>query len=1047
MSNTSEYKGAMAFMAKNHVAANLLMLIFIVGGIMLAPNIKQEVFPEVTLDTVSIQVIYPGAGPEEVEQGVILAVEEAVRGIDGVREIRSTALESVGTVSAELSTDVEAFEALNDIKSAVDRITSLPRDAERPVVTLLSNRNQVISLVIYGDGTERELRALGEEVREEILQDPRVTLAELGGVRNPEISIEVPQDELRRHDLTLDQIAQTVGRASIELPGGGVKTSAGEVLMRVTERRDWGTEFEEVALKAAPDGSVVRVRDLANVVDGFEETDREAFFNSKRAVRVDVYRIGSQTPTDVADAVKSYVEEKLDRLPEGYGIAVWNDRSEIFQDRMNLLLKNAYIGVFLVLIILGIFLEIRLAFWVTSGIAVSVLGAMLFMPALDVSINMISLFAFILTLGIVVDDAIVGGEAIYHHRQQGKGLMESSIEGIREVWVPIVFSVLTTVVAFMPLLFIPGTMGKFWNNIPLIVIPILLLSIVDALFILPAHLAHTSRRESGIIGWIDAKQARFSALLETFIERVYRPSAEFAFKYRYLTVALGLATLILTFGMLGGGRLKFTFFPKVEGDVVTATLQLPFGSPIEDTRAVVERIQAGGIEALEELGGDELSRGMYADIGAGAASGMGASVGGGAGSHLANVQIFLVPAKDREVTTAQFANLWRQKVGEIPGVDTLQFQFNIGPARGQPVSVELSHRDPKILEFAASRVAESLATYEGVFDTDAGYTPGKDQLDFQLKPEARALGLTETDLARQVRASFFGAEVTRQQRGRDELRVFVRRPMSERNSEFDVETMMIRTPQGGEMPLSEAATVVRGKSYTNIQRVDARRVLTVTADVDEEVTTGQIVTQAVINEVMPKIAAEIPGLSYGAAGQEQDRAEMMDALKRNFTFALLAMFALMAFALGSYLQPLLIMSAIPFGVVGAVLGHMVLGFDVSVISLMGMVALSGVVVNDSIVLVDAINTFRREGMSPWDAVVAGGTRRFRPVLLTSLTTFFGLAPMILETSPQARFLVPMAVSLGFGIMFTTIIVLGLVPCIYLIADDVKRWFTPPVDVG
>lgn len=1047
MSNTSEYKGAMAFMAKNHVAANLLMLIFIVGGIMLAPNIKQEVFPEVTLDTVSIQVIYPGAGPEEVEQGVILAVEEAVRGIDGVREIQSTALESVGTVSAELSTDVEAFEALNDIKSAVDRITSLPRDAERPVVTLLSNRNQVISLVIYGDGTERELRALGEEVREEILQDPRVTLAELGGVRNPEISIEVPQDELRRHDLTLDQIAQTVGRASIELPGGGVKTSAGEVLMRVTERRDWGTEFEEVALKAAPDGSVVRVRDLANVVDGFEETDREAFFNSKRAVRVDVYRIGSQTPTDVADAVKSYVEEKLDRLPEGYGIAVWNDRSEIFQDRMNLLLKNAYIGVFLVLIILGIFLEIRLAFWVTSGIAVSVLGAMLFMPALDVSINMISLFAFILTLGIVVDDAIVAGEAIYHHRQQGKGLMESSIEGIREVWVPIVFSVLTTVVAFMPLLFIPGTMGKFWNNIPLIVIPILLLSIVDALFILPAHLAHTSRKESGIIGWIDAKQARFSRLLELFIERIYRPSAEFAFRYRYLTVALAIAVLVLTFGMLAGGRLKFTFFPKVEGDVATATLQLPFGSPIADTRAVVERIQAGGIAALEELGGDELSRGMYADIGAGAASGMGGSVGGSSGSHLANVQIFLVAAKDRDVTTAQFANLWRQKVGEIPGVDTLQFQFNIGPARGQPVSVELSHRDPKILEFAASRVAESLATYEGVFDTDAGYTPGKDQLDFQLKPEARALGLTETDLARQVRASFFGAEVTRQQRGRDELRVFVRRPMSERNSEFDVETMMVRTPQGGEMPLSEAATVVRGKSYTNIQRVDARRVLTVTADVDEDVTTGQIVTQSVINEVMPKIAAEIPGLSYGASGQEEDRAEMMDALKRNFTFALLAMFALMAFALGSYLQPLLIMSAIPFGIVGAVIGHMVLGFDVSVISLMGMVALSGVVVNDSIVLVDAINTFRREGMSPWDAVVAAGTRRFRPVLLTSLTTFFGLAPMILETSPQARFLVPMAVSLGFGIMFTTIIVLGLVPCIYLIADDVKRWFTPPVDVG
>lgn len=1026
-------RGPLAFMARNHVAANLLMVIFIVGGLMLAPNIKQEVFPEVDLDTVAIQVTYPGAGPEEVEQGVILAVEEAVRGLDGVREVRSTASESVGRVTVELSGDVDPGETLNDIKSAVDRITSFPGDAERPVVSLLTNRNQVISLVVYGDKSEKELRALGDEIRDEILQEKNVSLAELAGVRAPEISIEVPQSKLREYGLTLDQVAQAVRSASVELPGGGVKTNAGEVLMRTTERRDFGDEFEDIAVRAAPDGTSIRVRDLAVVVDGFAEVDREAFFNGKRAVRVEVFRVGDQTPIQVADAVKSYVENKMERLPEGVGIAVWSDRSEIFRDRMDLLLRNAYLGVFLVLLTLGLFLEIRLAMWVTSGIAVSVLGAMLFMPMLDVSINMVSLFAFILTLGIVVDDAIVAGEAIYHHRQQGKPIMEASIEGIREVAMPVVFSVLTTVVAFMPLLYIPGMMGKFWNNIPLIVIPILLISLIDALFILPAHLGHTSRKSSGIIGWIDEKQEAFSRLLERFIEGFYRPTAEFAFRYRYITLAAALGTLVLAFGMIAGGRLRFTFFPKVEGDVITASLQMPFGSPVNNTREVVERITIGAQETLKELGGDaSLSRGIYADIGGGAT--------GGAGSHLANVQVFLVPTKDREVTTTEFTNAWRKKVGEVPGVDTLQFQFNIGPARGQPVSVELSHRDPQILEAAAARTAEAMATFAGVFDVDAGFSRGKEQLDLKLKPEARALGLTETDLARQVRSAFYGAEVTRQQRGRDEVRVFVRRPLTERSSEFDVEQMIVRTPAGGEIPLGEAAEVSRGKSFTNIQRVDGRRVLTATADVDEAVTSGQIVTQSVLDDVMPAIAADIPGLSYGAAGQEQDRAEMMQALRRNFIFALLAMFALMAFALGSYTQPIMIMMAIPFGVVGAILGHLVLGYDISIISMMGMVALAGVVVNDSIVLTDAINTFRKEGMTVWDAVVAGGTRRFRPVLLTSLTTFFGLAPMILETSPQAKFLVPMAISLGFGIMFTTVIVLGVVPCFYLVADDFKQLF-------
>jgi len=1035
-------RGILAWMANNSVAANLLMFVFVVGGLMLSSRIKQEVFPEVDLDMVSISIVYPGAGPAEVEQGVVLAVEEVVRGVDGVKKVRSTSREGVGSVTAELLTGSEPNEVLNDIKSAVDRVTSLPTDAERPVISLLTNRQQVISLVIHGDKSEKELRALGEQMRDELLGDQRITVVELGGVRAPEISIEVPQDNLRRYNMSLAQVAAAVSQASVELPGGGVKTSGGEILLRTTERRDFGFEFENITVLARPDGTTVKVGDVANVVDGFQEVDREATFNGKRAVRVDVYRIGDQTPIEVADAVKEYIERKNTELPDGIGLAVWNDQSEVFRARINLLLKNAFFGVGLVLIVLGLFLEIRLAFWVTSGIAISVLGAMLFMPVMGVSINMISLFGFILTLGIVVDDAIVAGEAIYQHRQEGMGTLEASIRGIQEVAGPITFSVLTTVVAFMPLLFVPGIMGKFFKNIPMIVIPILLVSLLEALFILPSHLAHAKNTEpTGLFGYVHRAQQRFSKGVENFIYNFYKPIAESIFGYRYLTLAIAFSILIGAFGIVAGGRIKFTFMPKVEGEVVTANIQMPFGTPVEDTEKVALNVLAQARNILEKEGGElKLSRGIYADLGAnraGGGSSGGSSVSGG---HLAYVQVFLVPADDREVTTSVFANEWRAAVGEVPGVESLQFQFNVGPGSGQPLQVELSHRDAETLETAAAKLGETMGTYAGVFDVDDGFTLGKDQIDLKLRPEARALGLTESDLARQVRGAFYGAEVGRQQRGRDELRIFVRRPLSERTSEADIENMLIRTPSGGEIPLAQAAEVVRGKSYTTISRVDGKRVLTVSSDLDETVTSTAEIMTSLMSTALPDLQRDIPGLTFGTAGQEQDRAESLGGLKIGFMFGLFVMFALMALPFKSYTQPLIIMTAIPFGFVGALIGHLMLGFDLSMISMMGIVALSGVVVNDSLVLVDAVNEFRKGGMTTWDAVVAGTTRRFRPIVLTSLTTFFGLAPMIMETSPQARFLVPMAVSLGFGVLFTTLIALIIVPCLYLALEDAGRLF-------
>jgi multidrug efflux pump subunit AcrB len=1036
-----EKKGPLAWMASNSVAANLAMVFLLVGGLLMVPFIKQEVFPEVSLDTISVQVPYPGASPAEVEQAVILAVEEAVRGIDDVKKVTATASEGSARVTIELLSGAEPEATLNDVKSAVDRITSLPQDAERPIISLNSNRRQVLSLVLYGDLEEKTLRQLAESVREDLLLQDDITVVELGGLREPEISVEVPQSELRQYGLTLEQIAGAVSRASVELPGGSVKTASGEILIRTTERRDVGSEFENIIVLSRPDGTEVTLGSIANVVDGFRDSDIEAYFNGQRAAKVEVYRVGDQTPLEISAAVRDYADQLEERLPEGVSVAVWNDSSEVYQDRINLLLKNAMIGLVLVLLALGLFLEIKLAFWVTMGIAISIVGALISMPLTNASLNMISLFAFILTLGIVVDDAIVVGEAVYKHRKDGKGPLQAAVDGAREVGTPVVFSVLTTVMAFTPLLFVPGIMGKFFIQIPLIVIPILLLSLFESLFILPAHLSHTKSGEKpGVFAWIDRQQQKFSEGMERFVANIYQPFVKWVVHYRYITLSTGIFLLILTVGLVGGGFVRFIFFPKIEGDLVSAGIQMPYGSPVDETREVADRLLDEAQAVVAENGGDAILRGVYTDVGQQTMR-AGPMTSGRQGSHVGTVQVFLVPAAEREINTAEFSRKWRERVGEIAGVEKLSFNFNLGPSSGMPVDIQLSHKDPEILEAAAAELAESVKTYNGVFDVDDGYTPGKEQLDLQLKPAARALGITELGLARQVRNAFFGAEAVRQQRGRNELRVYVRRPEDERVSEHDIEELIVHTPNGGEMMLRDAAIVDRGRSYTEIVRRDGRRVLNVTADVDEEVTSGQEVVGNLESDVLPQLIADYPGLSYDLAGEQEERMESLGALRTGFLLALLAMFGLMAIAFRSYVQPLIIMFAIPFGFVGAVAGHLLMGYELSFMSAMGVVALSGVVVNDSLVLIAAINDFRKEGMEVEESVIAGGMRRFRPILLTSLTTFLGLAPMIFETSVQAKFLIPMALSLGFGILFVTYIALVLVPALYMIVEDARRKVT------
>ncbi len=1031
-------RGALAWMAGNPVAANLLMGVFVVGGLVLGPRVKQEVFPEVTLDRVQVSVAYPGAGPAEVEDGILRPVEERVAGLDGVKELRSVAREGVGVVTLVLAEGHDPHRVLQDVKGEVDRLTSLPRDAERPVVAQAVNRREVVSLVVYGEVPEGTLRHHAETIRDDLLALPGITQVELGGVRPYEISIEVPEANLRRYGLTLEGIAARVRRGSQDLPGGTVKAAGGEVLLRTTERRTLGAEYADIPVVADAGGARVRLGDLAEVRDGFAETDEFARFDGQPAAMVRVFRVGDQKPTELSEAVARYAAEKGPGLPPGLSLASWNDTSDLFRSRRDLLLKNAALGLVLVFAVLGLFLELRLAVWVMLGIPISFLGALLLMPGLGVSLNMISLFAFILALGIVVDDAIVVGENVYDHRQRGAPYAEAAVTGAWEVGGPVVFSVLTTVAAFVPLLFVTGTLGKFMGVIPVVVISILLVSLVESLFVLPAHLAGRGRDLPlrGPLALAERVRRGFGAGLAWFIRGPYRGLLALALEHRYTTVAAAVALLLLTVGLVGSGLIKFRFMPEVDSDVVTATLQLPRGAPVAETARVAELLTRRAQEVVAAQGAG-VARHLFAVVGSTLAQGGPVGGGGEAGTHRAEVALLLAPSERRGVPSAEIAAQWREAVGEVPGVETLTFASNL-VRLGANLDVRLAHADPVTLGRATDRLRAALAEYPGVRDVADSRALGARELNLTLKPEAAALGVTEEDLGRQVRGAFFGAEALRLQRGRHEVRVMVRYPAADRRSRHALETLRVRTPGGGELPLAQAAHWAEARGPGEIHRSDQKRVVNVTASVDDRVANAEAMLAELKADLLPRLLADHPGLSFDLEGEEKERRDSLASLRTGFGLALFAIYALLAVPFRSYSQPLLIMAAIPFGAVGAVLGHWVLGFSLSMLSVFGLVALSGVVVNASLLLIDRANQARRDGATAVEAALDAGQRRFRPILLTSLTTFFGLVPILAEQSVQAQFLIPMAISLAFGVLFATVVTLALVPALYLVLEDLRR---------
>ena len=1014
-------------MAGHSVAANLLMLVFLVGGALMASQVKKEVFPDYDLDRVNITVPYPGASPAEVERGVILAIEEAVQGLEGIKEIIASAREGVGSVSVEIIEGENIQRLAQDIKSEVDRITSFPDEAEESRVVIAQRRRYVVDLALHGDHNEWVLREVAEDIRDRLIQDPDITQVEMEGVRDYEISIEIPQATLRAYNLTLGDVAQRIRRTSVELPGGAIKTESGDILVRVNERRDYGHEFGKIPIITTNDGTQVLLEDIAVINDGFKETDNFATYNGKPAVMIRVYRVGDQTPISVSDAVHQQVKIINQILPPGLALDARRDRSDIYRQRMDLMMRNGYLGLGLVFILLAIFLEARLAFWVSLGIPISILGSFLFLPLMDVSINLISMFAFIITLGIVVDDAIVVGENVYYLRQNGKTWFEAALQGTREIAKPIIFSVLTNMVAFMPMLFVPGFMGKIFKYIPMVVICVFAVSLIECLFVLPAHLGHRKRSDpAGLLGWLIAGQTRFSNLFGRFIRTKYGPFLDLVLRYRYLALAVGIAVLLLTVAYIKSGRMGFELFPKVESDYAKVTAKLPFGSAVQKTERVQQIMVAAAQQVAAENGGENLVQGIFAVINA----------------NLAEVRVYLTPPDVRPISTSELTDLWRERVGTITGLEFLKFESDAGgPGRGAAITVELSHRRINVLEQASDELAKALAFFPTVTDIDDGYAPGKQQIDFQIKPEGRSLGLRSQEVARQVRHAYYGAEVLRQQRGRNEIIVTVRLPKAERAFEYNLEEMILRTPAGMEIPLREAVTVKRGRAYTTIDRRNGRRVVTVSADVKPRSQTDQVL-QSLKADTLPVLQQKFPGLAYGFEGRQADRRESMRGLLLGLLMALVVIYAMLAVPFNSFIQPMIIMMSIPFGIVGAVIGHLIMGYSLSVMSTFGVVALSGVVINGALVLIDFANRKRLAGMNDHDAIHGAGIHRFRPIFLTTLTTFGGLTPMIFETSRQARFLIPMAISLGFGILFTAFITLLLVPALYLIVEDLRQLFSP-----
>ena len=1035
-------RGPIAYMARNGVAANLLMLFMLAVGLASATGLVQEGFPVLDFDAVEILVPYPGATPDEIEESIVLKIEERVASLDGVNEVTAVAAEGIASVIVGLRTGVDVGRAVDEIESAVNRIRTFPARAEHPEVRKASNRQSVIRLVLYGDVSERALKELAYRTEDEVAALPEVSYVETKGVRPYEVAVEVPLQRLHSLGLTLEDISRAVRSGSFDLSAGRIDTPGSQVRVRTTGRSRTQQDFEEIIVVSRQDGTSVRLGDIATVRDGFRNMDLIARYNGHRAAFVEVYRAAGEQVIAVAEATEAYVEESLrEALPAGVSVDVWYNDAEVYKSRRDLLVGNGVLGLLLVLVALTLFLEIRTAAWVVAGMTASFVGALALALPLDVSINTTSLVGFLLAVGIVVDDAVVVAEHVHAERARGGSGVAAAVLGARRIARPLVFAVLTTVVAFSPLLFLPGPIGRMVRDIPIILFAVLALSLVEALFVLPRHLAHLPDpgRPAGnrVERFFSGVQSRVDRRLSRFVEGPLDRSLRLTTRNPVPVIAGCIGTTVVCAALVPAGIVDFVFVPEVESDVVIARLEMPEGTPAAATDRMAQDLEAAGLRAIERVSASLKEDAEWPLVGISRTLGVQPHRYGGSAAaepslrpsaHFATVEFKLLESERRDVPASAVVRAWRDEATTLAGARSLTVGADLLDL-GAPVLVELSHPDPARLGPASEALVRHIASLDGVFDVRSDHAAALQEVRVELLPEARTLGLTQEGLARQVRSAFFGDEALRVQRGREEVGVYVRLAAADRNSVSDVERYLARTPAGGTVPVSRVAAVTVHSSPPSISRRDGRRIVTVSADVDPTVATGNEVNAVLKGTVLPDLASANPGLTYSLGGEQRQQIESLDAVLRGFLLALLLIYALLAVPLRSYTRPLIIMAVIPLGMTGAILGHLVMGISLNASSIWGVLGLSGVAVNDSLIMVDFIDERRRRGHPLRQAIIAGAKARFRPIFVTSLTTFLGFAPLIFERSVQAQILVPMAVSIGFGLLFATAVLMLMVPAL------------------
>lgn len=1046
-------KTAIAWFTRNSVAANLLMVcIVLAGGYALKSRILFQEWPDYPSRSISVSVSYRGSTPEEIEESIVSRIEEAVYDIPGVKRMRGRASESSGRVDIEVEDDYEIERVFDEVKSAVDSITTFPTEARPPRVRRPQWSERVITVVIAGDLSEWDMKKLAEQIRDEITNLPGVSLADLLASRPYEIGVEVSPARLDQFGLTLDQVSRAIRSSSINLSAGNIKADGGDIRLRAQNQAYVQKDFERIVLRADDGGSRLILSDVAKVTDGFDEIPMVSRHNGNRAIAVNVYRTGQQSAIEVGKTVRAYIEEAQTRMPEGITLNHWNDDSERIIQRLDTLVDSAMMGFILVLCVLSLFLRPQLAFWVSLGIPVAFAGAFIVLPLIGVTINLITLFAFILVLGIVVDDAIVTGENVFRHMQTGASPIDASITGTQEVSIPVTFGILTTIAAFYPLSVMSGWRGNMFAQIPLVVIPVLIFSLVESKFILPAHLKHCKgigqgRGTRGKLNILQKTQRKVADSLESFVKNIYTPVLDSLLHYRYATLAAFIGLLAIYIGLIVSDSLQYRYWPRIPRDTLRANLTMPTGTSFETTQGHMDRIEKEALRLKDELNAASpypIITDVFATAGGQPfGSGWGGSRAGIAERGELVMAMSLQASSESEMDTGDLSRIMRLRIGEIPGVERFSLSYSGG---GEALSVDIRSRNFESLTDASRMLQDRLQEFDGLFDISDSYESAKDEFQIKLKPQAEQLGLTASQIAGQIRQAFFGIEAQRIPRGRDDVRVMVRYPLEYRKSLATLENMLISASGNVRVPFSSVAELIPGKSLPSILRINGKRQIEVTADANPVEVDLEGILAELRETVMPEIASKFPDLEYELSGDSRDQYEGEKEFLNGIWFVLIAIYVLLAIPLRSYSRPLIVMSAIPFGIVGALIGHQLMGYydkDLSILSMMsflGMLALSGVVVNDSLVMVDYISKKQKEGLAIKEAVRQAGARRFRPILLTSLTTFFGLAPLMFEQSRQSKFMVPMAMSLGWGVIFATFITLALVPVITLVFDDIRAFY-------